>query len=424
MALQPRTVFEVNEYPRADDGNIVLALLKGSARAVSGLIADRQPRRYSMRTPVATIGIRGTSFQVTYCLQSCDLPDGLYVTGGDGTIFVKNAFGEIDLSRGRTAYVATAQTAPRESQVKPVVEISEPMTAQQTTAVGSTTSAELRPGNFIYFEGTGGYIGPLTPVTITSVGVSAAVSGSIFGDASGIVRGIAESASGSASGAGFGSIAGPIKSGDSFTVVLDGAQRPVSITATNTLGDRVSVTALNAPELSSSDGILFWGRWTNTRFFFDAQIPGEGSNAFGSGTFPAGSYLHYMVGIPAASVPVTGSATYTFFGGTGSTSQLGSVGAGVTSGTLTANFGSNSVSTNLSISHGTTFAASGSGTLEPGNRALFVGNGTASGLPFKFDGFFAGTGGAAPPRAGMGWGIDRPGDPIVGTAGFRCSAGC
>lgn len=429
ISLQPRTVFEVKEYPRGNEGNIVLSLIKGGARAVTGLLADRQPRRFQMETATATIGIRGTSFQVVYCLQSCDLPDGLYVTGGDGTIFVKNGFGEIDLSRGRTAYVANAQTPPRESDVKPVVEVEETMTAQQTAAAGSTTTAELRPGNFIYFEGTSGYAGPFQVLPVSSLGLGLAASGSISAVASGFDNGVFESASGSVSGAGAGATAGTIKPGDALTIVLDALNRPVSFTATGSAGERVTVTALKAPEFSASDGILFWGRWTGTNFQFDAQVPTRSANAIGSATLPAGSYLHYMLGVPASSVPLGGSATYTFIGGSGSSAELGSVGAGTTAGSLTANFGTNTVGAGMSISHGGTFSASGTAFINTQERAKF-GNasGTATGpggtFPFKFEGFFAGAGApVAPARAGVVWKIDRP-DPIIGTAAFRCASGC
>jgi len=431
IALRQRTVLEVSEFSERDAGNTVLSLLKGAARAVTGKLATRNPASYKLVTPTATIGIRGTSFQVTYCLQSCDLPDGLYVTGGDGTIFVKNAVGELDLSKGKTAYVANAQTPPRESDVKPVVGIDEPMNAQQTAATGSSTSAELRPGNFIYFEGTSGYQGPFEFRTVTSMGLAAAASGTFTGNASGILKGIFESASGTATGSDSGAGAGTVSTGDTVTFVLDALQRPISVTAIGANGDRISATSLTAPQLSSGDGTLFWGRWTDARFQFDIQSARHGgTNVTGSANVPAGSYMHYMFGTPATSVPLTGSATYTFIGGTGSTSQLGVVGAGVTAGSLTANFGGQTVSANLSISHNGTYTATGNSSILGSGRARFesfTGSATGPGgtSPFKFNGFFAGTPApTAPPRAGIGWTIDKAGDPFSGTAGFRCSTGC
>jgi hypothetical protein len=179
--------------------------------------------------------------------------------------------------------------------------------------------------------------------------------------------------------------------------------------------------------MSGSDGILYWGRWTNATF--QADIQESANNATGTASVPPGSYLHYLFGLPAASVPLTGSATYSFIGGSGSTSVAGVTGAGVTAGGLSVNFASNFLSTSLSISHGGTYSASGAAFLDASNRASFSSfSGTASGPTgshvFKFDGFFAGAGApTAPARAGMAWQIQSP-DAIVGTAGFRCASGC
>ena len=195
-----------------------------------------------------------------------------------------------------------------------------------------------------------------------------------------------------------------------------------------TIAWMVSGTALTAPQATGSDGILTWGRWTATTFQFDAQGT-SGNNATGSAQLNPGSYIHYMIGLPTASVPLSGIATYNYIGGSGSTSQAGTTGAGVTSGSLTANFGANTVSTNVSISHGGTYTANGSGNLNAGKRAEFTSTtGTAVGpggsFGFKFEGFFAGPGApTAPARAGYAWEISRP-DPVVGTAGFSCSTGC
>ena len=343
VALQRRTIFELRQYDGRADGLTVFSLLKGGARAITGLLAERQPANYRFETPNATIGIRGTSFQVTFCAQSCNVPDGLYVTGGDGTIFVRNPAGEIDLTRGRTAYVANAQTPPRESNVKPVAEAIQTVTPQTVAAASATSPGELRPGNFAYASGTGGYVGPFTTRTVSSFGLAGAISGTATGRAAGTLNGIFKSDSGSATGAGADGGATHTLNANtgSISVVLDGLQRPFSVTIVGSDGSRLSATALNVPEIAQNDGTLFWGRWSNASLNFDINDPKRAATANGSATLAPG-YLHYLVGVPVGSVPVAGSATYSFSGGTGSTSQAGSVGSGVTAGTLTANFASNS----------------------------------------------------------------------------------
>ena len=211
---------------------------------------------------------------------------------------------------------------------------------------------------------------------------------------------------------------------------MDGAQRPVSVTLLGANGDRLSATALKAPELSGGDGILYWGRWTDTQFQLDIQSARNGgANVTGTATLSASSYLHYLLGTPGGSAPLIGSASYTFYGGSGSTSQAGTVGAGVTGGTLTANFGANTVGASMSISHGVTYSATGVANILGSNRsrfASFLGTANGPGGPytFNFDGFFAGANSpTAPPRAGVAWTINRP-DAISGTAAFRCASGC
>src|SRR3954465_3271599 len=261
VSLQPRTVFEVKTYELKDEGTTLMSLIKGSARAVTGLLAERRPARFRFDTPVATIGIRGTSFQVTLCTQSCDVPDGLYVTGGDGTTFVKNGFGEIDLSHGRTAFVANATTPPQESNVKPVAQVTQTVTTQTVAAASSTNPGELLPGNFVYNSGLGGYVGPFQIISVRSFGLAGAVSGTTSGQASGVVDGIFRTSTASVSGSGAAGGATVLNGSETASVVLDSQMRPFSVTLTGADGGRVSATALKAPEIGQNDGVLFWGRW-------------------------------------------------------------------------------------------------------------------------------------------------------------------
>ncbi|MDR3415045.1 MAG: hypothetical protein P4L83_02570 [Nevskia sp.] len=46
-------------------------LLKGGLRAVSGLIAHADYANYRMSTPVATMGIRGTDYEIVVCDEAC-----------------------------------------------------------------------------------------------------------------------------------------------------------------------------------------------------------------------------------------------------------------------------------------------------------------------------------------------------------------
>lgn len=68
VVLNPNTEFKISNY-RFDKANpkqdsATFELLKGAMRSVSGLIGTRNARAYTLHTPVATIGIRGTDFMV------------------------------------------------------------------------------------------------------------------------------------------------------------------------------------------------------------------------------------------------------------------------------------------------------------------------------------------------------------------------
>ena len=71
VTLKPETRFKVEEFSYKSDApaddRSVSSLVKGGLRAVSGQIGKRgDPDRFRMKTPVATIGIRGTVFTIDY----------------------------------------------------------------------------------------------------------------------------------------------------------------------------------------------------------------------------------------------------------------------------------------------------------------------------------------------------------------------
>ncbi len=73
MTLRPDTVFGVSRFAHgAGEENAVLRLFKGGMRAVTGLIAKRNPQDgVRIDTATATIGIRGTDFDARLCGADC-----------------------------------------------------------------------------------------------------------------------------------------------------------------------------------------------------------------------------------------------------------------------------------------------------------------------------------------------------------------
>lgn len=68
LVLGPRSQLDLKQFrfnTTTHEGNVMLSLLQGSMRMVSGLIAKKSPDAVRIDTPTATIGIRGTDFIVT-----------------------------------------------------------------------------------------------------------------------------------------------------------------------------------------------------------------------------------------------------------------------------------------------------------------------------------------------------------------------
>jgi hypothetical protein len=92
-------------------------LLKGGFRAVSGLVGHTRREDYAVQTPVATIGIRGTDYEVRICNGDCgDVTpapkDGLYAGVQSGSIALTNQGGTSTPKQGQYVYISGSNHAP------------------------------------------------------------------------------------------------------------------------------------------------------------------------------------------------------------------------------------------------------------------------------------------------------------------------
>jgi len=109
VSLAPQTQFRIDDYrfEGKTDGSEkgFFSLLKGAMRTITGAVGRSNRENYRVTTTVATIGIRGTEFSITY-------GNSINVTTGEGSNEVCNAAGCLILNSGETAYVADANTQP------------------------------------------------------------------------------------------------------------------------------------------------------------------------------------------------------------------------------------------------------------------------------------------------------------------------
>ncbi len=109
VALQSNTAFRVDNYNYDEKepakGNIVLSMLKGGMRALTGLIATRNNAAFKLTAPNATIGIRGTDFMLVQV-------NPLYASITSGSIGMTTAAGTTVFGAGQFAMVVSAQALP------------------------------------------------------------------------------------------------------------------------------------------------------------------------------------------------------------------------------------------------------------------------------------------------------------------------
>ncbi len=138
VSLQPNTEFKIANYvdeadPKQD--RFLVDLLRGSMRAITGLIGKRNRDNYKVTTTTATIGIRGSAFSVGYN------PDGsLGITTELDGIEVCNAGGCVGLTAGESVRVVSSSEAPiRTNERAPVPT---PGPAQEAVVVGNQTTSD------------------------------------------------------------------------------------------------------------------------------------------------------------------------------------------------------------------------------------------------------------------------------------------
>jgi hypothetical protein len=92
-----------------------LDLLKGALRYVSGWIGKSQPQAFRLQTPAATLGIRGTDFEVQhYEAQDAPSPEevGTHHLLHEGSTVFATEFSILDIEAGAAAYVLSRHEHP------------------------------------------------------------------------------------------------------------------------------------------------------------------------------------------------------------------------------------------------------------------------------------------------------------------------
>ncbi|HYD75920.1 FecR family protein [Ramlibacter sp.] len=79
MTVRPNSEIVLTQYrfkENAQDNSMLLQMIRGGFRAVTGLIAKSSPHAAKVQTSTATIGIRGTDFDARLCARDCGAESG------------------------------------------------------------------------------------------------------------------------------------------------------------------------------------------------------------------------------------------------------------------------------------------------------------------------------------------------------------
>jgi len=122
MTLKPTSSVKIEKFAYQKDkpqqDSFVVNLLQGGLRLVTGIVGNRNRNKFQIGTQTATIGIRGTTFNVDDCVaagggEGCrGIEPGIYVGVTNGAVELSNAEGRLLIRAGQFSRV-TRGVAPR-----------------------------------------------------------------------------------------------------------------------------------------------------------------------------------------------------------------------------------------------------------------------------------------------------------------------
>ena len=296
VSLQPNTEFKIANYvdqsnPKED--RFLVDLLRGSMRAITGLIGKRNRDNYKVTTQTATIGIRGSGFNAGYN------PDGsLGVTTEFDGIEVCNAAGCVGLTAGESVVVVSNNSLPVRTNTR--ADVPTPQTKQEPAVVGNQAdkSGENAAVAVVVAAAKGRDVAPSPTPAPTPVPAPAPKPGPTPTPAPAptptptpapapttkLLSGVAFTSSG-LSGSGFdqrASVSGTLQVGDGINAALPIAY--ISDSASAGTGTRVGggTVVASTGSLQTGDYVVV-GNWAGSTWVADTSTSNVSTTAFAAG---------------------------------------------------------------------------------------------------------------------------------------------
>ncbi len=295
VSLQPESEFRIDNYQFSGqpDGKErgFFSLLKGGLRTLTGLVGRANKDNYKVTTSVATVGIRGTEYTLTYLGA-----ESIAIATGEGSIEVCNGGGCAILVSGDSAIIEGPNGAARRVEFRPQLSPTQP--GEQLLPQFSTSDYR-NPNGGLMLNGNQLTSGPAYSTAAAYPYTGTPNTSFFWGGQNGAAT--------------FGS----------------NSQLLSATTSTTYTGSALT-------ESGSADGVIGWGRWAVATTSAGATV----------------NDLHYVVGrqMPVSQLAALNgiSATYQLIGFTVPTGTLGYA-TGSPTGTLTANFGAATMSVSMAL---------------------------------------------------------------------------
>jgi len=120
ISIRPNSMLQIDAYDYSEIAEkSEIKLLKGGLRAITGKIGKNKKDNYKLKTPIATIGIRGTDYALMLCDNTCQnesqtfIGTGLYVGVIKGGVSIENEAGTVELDPNEYALVANINEIPQ-----------------------------------------------------------------------------------------------------------------------------------------------------------------------------------------------------------------------------------------------------------------------------------------------------------------------
>ena len=168
ITLKPGTTFVVEQFAyqaeQPENDRASFKLVKGGLRSLSGLLGKRNKEKFSLKTPVATIGIRGTYFTAEYiaaggyAAPGSSLPKtappagptlapGLYTSVTTGQIVVSNPGGTLDIAAGQFGYTPSFKQPPVLLPTNPGIPFTLPPVFNSSTGPSASNTTPGKSNN-------------------------------------------------------------------------------------------------------------------------------------------------------------------------------------------------------------------------------------------------------------------------------------